>query len=267
MMYRQLLPGVILALHFWTPSPAEELVLLVSSEPDHPHATHMYAFECDLLASCLNQHEGVKAEHVRGWPPRSTQLAAAKTVVFYSNPAGSVLLQDAYRDAFDQRIKAGVGFVAIHWGTGVGYDKISEPAVHRELFKRWLGGWFRRPPCGIAITRTDLLVPNEQHPICNGWQPWKIHDEFYLDPVLHPRSEPLLKVAVNEKEHTVGWTLRREDGGRSVGITLGHFHHNFARDDFRRLLVNAILWSAQVDVPPDGAIVEVKAEDLKLPAP
>jgi type 1 glutamine amidotransferase len=41
--------------------------------------------------------------------------------------------------------------------------------------------------------------------------------------------------------------------GRSFGTTLGHFHDNFANESFRRLIVNGILWSARIDVPPDGA--------------
>ena len=50
-----------------------------------------------------------------------------------------------------------------------------------------------------------------------------------------------------------------------MGITLGHFHHNFARDDFRRLIVNSILWSAHVEIPKDGAIVVVEPDEVQLP--
>ena len=245
----------------------DALVLLVGSKPDHPYASHMYEFECRLLATCVSKNEGVSAQIVPAWPPTEEQLKSAGSVVFYSAPAGSVLLDNAHRDRFAQLMKRGVGFVAIHWGTGVGYDKVSEPQSHRDQFKNWLGGWFRRPPCGIQTTRTDLKVVNKHHPIARGWEEWKIHDEFYLDPVLHKRAKPLLQVTLASKPHTVGWTLQREDAGRSVGITLGHFHHNFARDGFRRMLTNAILWSAKVDLPEKGAIVAVDAKELLLPRP
>ena len=33
---------------------------------------------------------------------------------------------------------AKVGFVAIHWGTGVGYDRVSESQQSRDLFRSWL---------------------------------------------------------------------------------------------------------------------------------
>lgn len=244
---------------------SDALVLLVGSKPDHPYATHMYELECRLLAACLEKNDGLQSQLVPAWPPTEEQLRLARSVVFYSAPAGSVLLADAHRDHFAKLMKRGVGFVAIHWGTGVGYDKVSESQVRRDQFKSWLGGWFRRPPCGIQVTRTDLKVVNKQHHIAQGWEEWKIHDEFYLNPVIHERATPLLQVTLEGKHHTVGWTMQREDTGRSVGITLGHFHHNFARNGFRRMLVNAIMWSAKVDIPEGGAIVKVDAKELLLP--
>ena len=39
-------------------------VLLVGSRPDHPYASHMYEFECRLLATCLAKNDGVTAEYV-----------------------------------------------------------------------------------------------------------------------------------------------------------------------------------------------------------
>ena len=68
-------------------------------------------------------------------------------------------------------------------------------------------------------------------------------------------------------DQVVGWTLERRDsnGGRSFGTTLGHFHDNFARDDFRRLIVNGILWTAHVEVPAAGADIAVDDRHIKLP--
>ena len=48
------------------------------------------------------------------------------------------------------------------------------------------------------------------------------------------------------------WTLEREDGGRGFGFTGGHFHKNWANDEFRQVVLNAIVWSAQLDVPKEG---------------
>ena len=239
-------------------------VLLVGAKPDHPFGTHMYAFDCQVLAKCLGQNEGVRAEFVATWPPEKEALKRANCVVFYSNPSGSVLLDPQHQDAFAALMTTDTGFVAIHWGTGVGYGKVSDSERQRDLFKGWLGGWFRRPPCGIRTDRCPMTTLIPEHPIARGWQDWRIHDEFYLDPILHKNATPFLAVDVQGAQNVVGWTFRRAGGGRSVGITLGHFHHNFARPDFRKLLVNAILWSARVDVPPEGANVDLKPGDVSL---
>ncbi len=61
--------------------------------------------------------------------------------------------------------------------------------------------------------------------------------------------------------------MNRTDGGRSFGTTLGHFHDNYERDDFRRMMINGILWTAGVDVPEHGANVEIDSTLLKLPEP
>ena len=55
----------------------------------------------------------------------------------------------------------------------------------------------------------------------------------------------------------MAWAYERDDGGRGFGFTGGHTHKNWANDDFRRLVTNAILWAARVDVPEAGAKVEM----------
>jgi len=64
------------------------------------------------------------------------------------------------------------------------------------------------------------------------------------------------------REEIVAWAFERDKGGRSFGFTGGHTHKNWGDENFRRLVVNAILWTAKVEVPPDGAKVEMDAADL-----
>lgn len=269
MNWRRLVFHTFTVLSFaWGTASADTSILVVGSKPDHPYGSHMYEFEGKLLAQCLSKQDGVYAEYVASWPPTKQQLENAKAFVFYSNPAGSVLLQPAHRSQFDQFMKADVGFVAIHWATGVGYDKISDTQQLRDQFRGWLGGWFRRPPCDIKVDEAKLRMVAKDHPIGRGWSNSVIRDEFYLNPVLHDRAKPLLTVNVDDKDQIVGWTFEREgQGGRSVGITLGHFHHNFAREDFRRLLVSSVLWSAKQDIPKEGPDVKVMPDKLLLPPP
>jgi hypothetical protein len=41
-------------------------------------------------------------------------------------------------------------------------------------------------------------------------------------------------------------------GERGFGCTGAHVHWNWAQDDFRKVILNAIVWVAHVDVPKDG---------------
>ena len=63
--------------------------------------------------------------------------------------------------------------------------------------------------------------------------------------------------------HTVMWAFERPDGGRGVGMTGGHFHLNFGNENFRKLVLNALLWIARVEVPRNGVEVTVAPEELR----
>jgi hypothetical protein len=52
------------------------------------------------------------------------------------------------------------------------------------------------------------------------------------------------------------------DGGRGFGFTAGHTHRGWANDEQRKTLLNAILWTAKVEVPPGGVQSTVTATDI-----
>ncbi len=56
--------------------------------------------------------------------------------------------------------------------------------------------------------------------------------------------------------------MDRPDGGRGFGFTGGHFHKNWANEDFRRLVTNAILWTAHLHVPEGGAKVDLDPAEM-----
>src|SRR5208283_3006304 len=58
------------------------------------------------------------------------------------------------------------------------------------------------------------------------------------------------------------WTCERQDGGRGFGWTGGHHHKNWGNDNYRKVVLNAILWLAKVEVPPNGLESSVSADDL-----
>lgn len=64
-------------------------------------------------------------------------------------------------------------------------------------------------------------------------------------------------------KETIAWAVERADCGRGFGFTGAHYHVNWGMPDFRRMIVNAILWSAKVTMPAGGARRDVTAADLQ----
>ena len=58
------------------------------------------------------------------------------------------------------------------------------------------------------------------------------------------------------------WAVERKDGGRGFGFTGGHFHDNWGDDNYRKVVLNAVLWLAKADVPEKGVESKITKEDL-----
>ncbi|MEZ6089697.1 MAG: ThuA domain-containing protein [Pirellulaceae bacterium] len=227
-------------------------VLLIPTKLDHAWATHMYSDVCQLMAATLNLTPGVEAivSPDLDWPRDPKLLDEVDAIVYYSRPAGDILLSPAYRPQAKALLERGVGLTAIHWSTGAEMDI-------GPTYESLLGGWFNFEFSGLTIDRQPLQQLNPTHPVCRGWDEYLLRDEFYLNLRFDPRAIPLLKVRVNDQDQTVAWVHHREDGGRSFGTTLGHFHDNFADPRFRKMLANGILWTAGVEIPEAGLPVDI----------
>jgi type 1 glutamine amidotransferase len=184
-----------------------------------------------------------------------------KAVVLYTNPAAELLLEGPHRAQVDELMKKGVGLVTIHWASSVNKKNFD------TLGPTWLsylgGTWVSNVGLSGGKSPLKQLIPD--HPVCRGWKEYEIEDEYYMDPVIK-QAKPLLQVRERQgKDVVVGWVFERPDGGRAFGTTLGHPYQNFQIEAFRRMLVNAILWAAHIEVPKDGAPVNISAEALALP--
>src|SRR3954447_21602812 len=58
------------------------------------------------------------------------------------------------------------------------------------------------------------------------------------------------------------WAAERPDGGRGVGFTGGHVHRNWLEPNFRKVVLNALLWVSKLDVPPNGVESTVTEDDI-----
>jgi gluconolactonase len=236
-------------------------ILFLGKDPDHPYGSHMYMHTCKVLAKCAELTPGVETVVSNGWPKNTKTLDGVKTIVIYTSPAAELLLEGPHRQQVDEFMKKGVGLVTIHWASAVKKDDFG------RLGPTWLsylgGTWVSN--VGLSEGRSPLKQLIPEHPICRGWKEFEIEDEYYLNPTIK-LAKPLLQVTERKgKDVIVGWVFERPNGGRAFGTTLGHPYANFQREPFRRLIVNAILWSARVEVPKQGAPVHLKEADLALP--
>jgi uncharacterized protein (TIGR03067 family) len=74
-------------------------------------------------------------------------------------------------------------------------------------------------------------------------------------------GNPEVQKHKGEPEH-MAWAYDRPDGGRSFGFTGAHYHKNWGDENFRRLVVNALLWTAKIDIPQGGAKVDMDSSEL-----
>jgi type 1 glutamine amidotransferase len=235
-------------------------ILFLGKDPDHPYGSHMYMHTCGILAKCVELTPGIETVVSNGWPRDAGTLDRVKTVVAYTSPAAELLLDGAHRGQVDDMMKKGVGLVTIHWASSVNQSNFA------RLGPTWLsyvgGTWVSNVGLSSGRSLLKQLIP--EHPVCRGWKEYEIEDEYYLNPTIK-EAKPLLQVTERKGQDViVGWVYERPDG-RAFATTLGHPYSNFQREPFRRMIVNAILWSAHVEVPKQGAPVNLKEADLALP--
>jgi hypothetical protein len=60
----------------------------------------------------------------------------------------------------------------------------------------------------------------------------------------------------------VAWAFERPNGGRGFGFTGLHNHLNWRNPDFRKTILNAVLWLAHAEVPEQG--VDVALTDAQI---
>jgi len=77
-------------------------------------------------------------------------------------------------------------------------------------------------------------------------------------------GNPAVREAVkNGEPAVVCWAYERPGGGRGFGFTGAHYHKNYGNENFRKVVLNGILWIANADVPPNGVESAITDDDLK----
>lgn len=248
-------------------------ILLVAGHKSHGPGDHEFFAGTAILMNLLKQTEGVWPIMAReGWPKNEKLFDSADAVVMYMDGGGGhPAIQKPERIALiDKQLARGAGWVNLHYA-------VEYPAKVGTTVQNWLGGYYET---GFSINPhwNAQIRSLPKHEITRGVKPFTINDEWYYNmrfvdglknvtPILQAlppdgtRGTPAARARKGEIE-TMAWAYDRKDGGRSFGFTGAHFHRNWADEDFRRVVVNAVLWSAKIPVPENGAKVDFNPADL-----
>ncbi|MGE9271658.1 MAG: ThuA domain-containing protein [Verrucomicrobiales bacterium] len=259
-------------------------VVFLAGKPSHGYGAHEHRAGSLLLSSQLNKHasDRIRSEvHLaKDWPENAKVIEDADAIVFYCD-GGKRHLANEHLDGLDVKLKDGCGLACLHYGVETTKGRSG------DKFLEWMGGYFE-PGWSVNPHWEADFKTLPEHPITRGVEPFKIRDEWYfhmrfvpemkgVTPILsaHPPAEtmsrkdgphsgnPAVREAVRKKEiQHVAWAYERPDGGRGFGFTGGHFHKNWANDNFRTIVLNAITWVAKAEVPEGGIPSDAITEEM-----
>jgi type 1 glutamine amidotransferase len=259
-------------------------IVFIAGAPSHGPGEHEHRAGSLLLADHLNR-SGLPVEATvipNGWPEESSQLDQASAVVIYAD-GGPKHPSIQHLARMEELASKGVGFGFLHYAVEV------PKGVPGECFLKVLGGYFETDWSVNPHWTAAYKLP--KHEVTQGLADFSLRDEWYyhmrfrekmrgITPILtalppadslsrpdgpHSGNPEVRAVVLERKEpqHTL-W-LCQEPGdaaqGRSFGFTGGHFHKNWQDDNFRRVVLNSILWIAKVPVPETGIPSKTPTDD------
>ncbi len=299
MVTRHILRSLILAVAAFTVSAIPAIaktkqLVIMAGKPSHPPRMHEFNAGVQLLNKCLQATKGLDVTTVlNGWPKDESVFDEADAVVFYMDGGGrhEAVQEDGRRlKMIDAWTKRGVGIGCMHYGVEVVADQAGAE------FKRWIGGHYENMFSCNPIWEPKFTQFAE-HPITQGVKPFGVKDEWYFNmrfigdlsgnksqtienlkftpilvaapsdvvrdgPYVYPKGPYSHIQASKGRAEAMMWAVERPDGGRGFGFTGGHFHDNWANDQYRKVVLNAMLWLAKVEVPTEGVESKVTIEDL-----
>lgn len=264
-------------------SAADKKIVFIAGPPSHGPGEHEHRAGCLLLKDCLDKVPGVTSVvYSNGWPADAKAFDGASAIVVYSDGSGGhPLLKEDRLKTIGALMDSGVGLACLHYAV--------EPTIEKgqKEFLDWFGGAFEINWSVNPHWAADFKsLPD--HPITRGVQPFKINDEWYfhmrfrdsmkdVTPILmavppesttkrndgpHEGNPVVRDLVARGEPQIVAWAAERAGGGRGFGFTGGHFHRTWGDENFRKVVLNAILWTAKVEVPKDGVASAVSPSQL-----
>jgi putative heme-binding domain-containing protein len=252
---------------------APKKVVLIAGKKSHGpegNGMHDYGWSVRLLKVMLdnsNISDRVAVEyHLDGWPEDQQSLETADTIMIVSDGRDGELFEEALHLQNEERIAfvgrqmaRGCGLLTFHFSTFA-------PDKYAQQMLDWCGGYFdwetdgaRKWYSAITTLETKVEVATAEHPVARGLTGFTMREEFYYNMRFRPEDKGLAPLwvvpSLDGREpdgRVVAWARQRPDGGRGFATTAGHFYDNWRHQNFRKLILNALAWTAKVDVPAEG---------------
>lgn len=260
---------------------AKKKILFLAGPPSHANGEHEFRAGCMLLADALNE-SGVEVEatvHWYGWPKDESIFEGVDACIIYADAGGRLGNKVEF---LDKKVKAGMGIMFMHYGVHPSKE------VGEKYFKPWIGGFMET---GWSVNPHWIadMTARDGHPVSYGLdKPITAYDEFYYNMRFPTEDEcdccHSLATAIPTPEKTIRYINlwnehgekcfgteqalmwcrdpKPEGGGRGVGFVGGHYHRNWAIDDFRKLVLNAIVWLARAEVPNGGVPSKTVTQEM-----
>jgi hypothetical protein len=247
-------------------------IILLAGEPSSKPGQHEYFADCALMFDWLKQTSGVWPVFARTWPTNEAIFDGAKSIVMLMDGGTKhPLIEEARRKKLGTLAEQGIGVAVFH-------QSVDLPPEHADGAKAAIGGvWLADIGCR---GHWDMdLKPRGEHPVLRGVKPftakgdgwlYNLHfaDDSGFTPLLVGKVPDKSRTTADAKEHAgreevIGWCYERKGGGRAFCFTGIDLHKNWELESQRRFVVNGILWSAGVEVPKEGAKVEMEPGDLE----
>lgn len=247
-------------------------ILLVAGVPSHGPGDHEFFAGCAVLMNLLKQTPGVFPIMAKnGWPKNEKLIETADCLLFYMDGRnGHPVVKGDRMDLIQKQMDRGCGWVNLHYAV----DYLPQ---HGKRVIGWMGGYYE-PNYSINPHWHADVRSLPTHAITRGVRPFVLEDEWYfgmrfpedtkgLTPILQalpPDGKRTTEYTKGRKGQieTMAWAYDRADGGRGFGFTGGHFHRNWATDDFRKVVLNALVWLVKLEVPADGVVSRVTEAEI-----
>jgi type 1 glutamine amidotransferase len=258
-------------------------IVLLAGRPSHGPGDHEFNAGCKLLSKCLAEIPGVEPVVVTGgWPRDEKVFEGARTLVFFMDGGGGhPIIKADHLETIQKLMDKGVGLVCLHYAVEV---PKGNPG---DKFLDWIGGYYET---GFSTNPhwTAEIIKLPDHPVTRGVKPFGVRDEWYFNmrfraemkgvtPLLSAKPDDQTRKGVSAsprgpyqhivdakgRDEVLAWAVERPDGGRGVGFTGAHAHKNWGEPSFRKFVLNAILWTAKLDIPSEGFESKVSDDELK----